>query len=90
MSQQTQAAVEARLAACKTQNSDLQRQLELHQKSQTAAVATAMALGGTALQLQHPWQAKEAAAEAWAAAAEHAVLQLKMHSKDRPEVIMLC
>lgn len=45
LSQQSQAAVEARLAACEAQNSDLQRQLELLQKRQTAAVATAMGMG---------------------------------------------
>ena len=80
VSRQSQAAVEARLAACQAQNSDLQRQLDLRQKSQTAAVAAAMALGGSALQLRRQLKAakaKEAAAEARAAAAEHAVLQLK-------------
>jgi len=80
VSQQSQAAVEARLAACEAQSSDLQLQLELRQKRQTAVVATAMALGGNALQLQRQLKAakaKEAAAEARAAAGEHAVLQLK-------------
>ena len=60
MSWQSQAAVEARLAACEAQNSDLQRQLELRQKSQTAAKAAAVALGGNARQLQHQLKAAKA------------------------------
>jgi hypothetical protein len=78
VSQQSQ-AVEARLAACQAHNSELQRQLELRQKSQSAAVGTAAALGINVIQLQRQLKAakaKEAAAEARAAAAEHAVLQL--------------
>ena len=78
VSRQSQAAVEARLATCQAQNSDLQRQLELRQMTQSAAVGTAAALGINVIQLQHQLKAaKEAAAEARATAAEHALLQLK-------------